>query len=409
MSRPAPSPGPSMSARRPEPVARARGLESIHDIDAALWDRCAGGDNPLVGHDFLACLEDSRSAVPETGWAPGHIVLEDPQGEVVACAPAYFKSHSHGEYVFDHGWADAFERAGGAYYPKLLVAVPFTPATGPRLLVAPGGDTGERRRLLASAIVRMARQAGVSGAHVNFATEPEWRLMGELGFLQRTGVQFHWRNRGYEDFDAFLETLSSRRRKTIRRERRDAVAAGIDIEVLSGDRLTPSVWDAFFAFYRDTGERKWGVPYLTRRFFDLLGERMADKVALVMCRRGERWVAGALNLIGATALFGRYWGCAEDHRFLHFECCYYQAIDYAIRRGLARVEAGAQGPHKIRRGYVPVPTYSSHWIEHGGLRDAVARFLEQETDHIEGEIDAIRRHHSPFRHGDGEGRAVSRT
>jgi predicted N-acyltransferase len=251
--------------------------------------------------------------------------------------------------------------------------------------------------VLASTIVRVAQEAGITTAHVNFSTEDEWRLMGDMGFLQRTGVQFHWENEGYGDFDAFLESLSSRKRKAIRKERREVIESDIQIEILSGGDLTKEVWDSFFAFYRDTGSKKWGTPYLTRRFFDLLGERMGDKVALVMCRRNGRWIAGALNLIGGTTLFGRYWGCIEDHRFLHFEACYYQAIDHAIRLGLDRVEAGAQGSHKIQRGYMPVHTYSAHWIGHEGFRTAVARFLKEEADHVDWEVEAIEREYSPFK------------
>jgi len=378
---------------------QARSVASIHEVPEAAWDACAGTVNPFVSHDFLSCLEDSNSAIAETGWAPAHILLEEMDGSLLGCAPAYFKSHSYGEFVFDHGWADAFERAGGRYYPKLLVAVPFTPATGPRLLVPPGPEAAELRRVMASTVVRVAQEAGVTTAHVNFATEDESRLLGEMGFLLRTGVQFHWENEGYGDFDAFLESLSSRKRKAIRKERREALEDGVEIEILTGGDLTRDVWDAFFAFYRDTGSRKWGTPYLTRRFFDLLGERMGERVALVMCRRHGRWIAGALNLIGSDTLYGRYWGCVEDRRFLHFEACYYQAIEHAIRLGLARVEAGAQGSHKIQRGYMPVHTHSAHWIGHEGFRTAVARFLKEEADHVDWEVEAIEREYSPYRQG----------
>jgi predicted N-acyltransferase len=379
------------------PTLQARSVASIHDIAPEAWNRCAGADNPFLHHAFLACLEDSGSATPETGWAPAHILLEDLKGALLACAPAYFKSHSYGEFIFDHGWADAFERAGGRYYPKLLVAVPFTPATGHRLLVPAGADAAALRRTLAATIVKVAEEAGVSSAHVNFATHAEWEEMGKLGFLQRTGVQFHWENAGYDDFDAFLASLSSRKRKAIRKERREATEGDVEIVPLSGADLTPEVWDAFYSFYRDTGSRTWGTPYLTRRFFDMLGERLGERVLLIMCRRDGRWIAGALNLIGHDTLYGRYWGCIEDHRFLHFECCYYQAIDYAIEHGLARVEAGAQGSHKIQRGYLPALTYSAHWIEHGGLREAVARFLKEESQHVDWEVEAIQRDYSPFR------------
>ncbi|MBT5433909.1 MAG: N-acetyltransferase [Rhodospirillaceae bacterium] len=379
---------------------QARSIASIHDVARDDWDACAGPDNPFLLHTFMACLEDSGSAVPETGWAPAHILLEDMEGALLGCAPAYFKSHSYGEFVFDHGWADAFERAGGRYYPKLLIAVPFTPATGPRLLVPVCDEADAIRKTLAATIVRVAEEAGVSSAHVNFSTAEEWELMGKLGFLQRTGVQFHWENDAYEDFDGFLTSLNSRKRKAIRKERREAVENDIEIVQLTGAELTSDVWDAFYAFYRDTGTRKWGTPYLTREFFDLLGERMGDEVLLVMCRREGRWIAGALNLIGKKTLFGRYWGCVEDHRMLHFEVCYYQAIDYAIAHGLERVEAGAQGSHKIQRGYMPMHTYSTHWIEHGGLRDAVANYLKEEGQHIDWEVEAIEENYSPFRKTD---------
>ncbi|MBC6439572.1 MAG: N-acetyltransferase [Rhodospirillales bacterium] len=378
---------------------QTRSIASIHNVAPEAWDACAGSRNPFLKHSFLACLEDSGSATPETGWAPAHILLETLDGNLLGCTPAYFKNHSYGEYVFDHGWADAFERAGGRYYPKLLVAVPFTPATGSRLLV-PGNaaDADALRKTLAATVVRVAEEAGVSSAHVNFATEAEWSLMGELGFLQRTGLQFHWDNDGYESFDGFLGSLASRKRKAIRKERREATGNDIEIVQLTGDALDdPDVWEAFHAFYRDTGNRKWGTPYLTREFFHLLGERMGEDVLLVMCRREGRWIAGALNLIGSETLFGRYWGCIEDHRMLHFEVCYYQAIDYAIAHGLARVEAGAQGSHKIQRGYMPMHTYSAHWIEHGGLREAVTHFLEKEGRQIDWEADAIERKYSPFR------------
>ncbi len=381
------------------PTLRARTVAGIHDVAPAAWDACAGGRNPFLKHAFLACLEDSGSARPETGWAPAHVLLETPDGALSGCAPAYFKSHSQGEYVFDHGWADAFERAGGRYYPKFVVAVPFTPATGPRLLAPDdGGEADTPRKTLAAAVARVAEEAGVSSAHVNFPTRAEWELMGELGFLKRTGLQFHWRNQGYETFDDFLASLSSRKRKAIRKERREAVGDGVEIVRLAGDALGDGeVWDAFYAFYRDTGHRKWGAPYLTRAFFGLLGERMGEDVMLAMGRRDGRWIAGALHLVGADTLFGRYWGCIEDRRMLHFECCYYQAIEYAIEHGLSRVEAGAQGGHKVQRGYMPMHTYSAHWIEHGGLRDAVARFLRQETRHVDWEAEAIGRAYSPFR------------
>ena len=377
-----------------------RTVGRIADLDAGQWDACAGDRNPFVSHAFLRALEDSGSAARQTGWLPSHVAVEDATGRLVACAPAYVKSHSQGEYVFDYGWANAFERAGGRYYPKLLVAVPFSPVPGPRLLAGDGSGAPELRRILGLALAQIASQAELSSVHVNFAGEDDWRLLGEIGYLQRTGVQFHWDNHGYGSFDDFLAQLSSRKRKVIRKERREVLESGIEFHVLRGDRILTEHWDAFFGFYMDTGDRKWGTPYLNRRFFDLLGDGLGDRVVLLLCRRQGRWIAGALNLLGADTLYGRYWGCVEDHRFLHFETCYYRAIDFAIEHGLQRVEAGAQGEHKIQRGYLPVRTHSAHWITHAGLRDAVARFLEEETRHVDWEVEAILRDYTPFRRED---------
>jgi uncharacterized protein len=376
----------------------ARAVSRMADLPAAQWDACAGGDNPFVSHAFLSAVEDAGSASARTGWQPYHIVVEDEAG-VAACAPMYAKSHSQGEYVFDHGWADAFERAGGRYYPKLLVAVPFTPVTGPRLLARPGPGAAARRESLVGALIGAARQLEVSSLHVNFPLEEEWRALGELGLLLRTGEQFHWFNRGYRSFDDFLGDLSSRKRKMIRKEREAARGAGVEIRILSGREIAEEHWDAFFRFYMDTGGRKWGRPYLNRRFFSLLGERMPERIALVMCRRGGRWIAGALNLQGRDALYGRYWGCVEDVPFLHFEACYYQAIEHAIAQGLARVEAGAQGPHKIARGYLPCPIYSAHWIRDGGFRAAVENYLKRERREVAHELEQLAEF-APFRKGE---------
>ncbi|MBT6440863.1 MAG: N-acetyltransferase, partial [Alphaproteobacteria bacterium] len=305
-----------------------------------------------------------------------------------------------GEYVFDHGWAEAFARAGGQYYPKLQVSVPFTPAMGPRLLVDPvHPDPAWARRALLTAATQRCEQIGASSIHITFPTEPEWTAMGEAGLLQRTGVQFHWENDNYADFDAFLATLSSRKRKQIKKERREALPEGLTITALSGDEIKEHHWDAFFVFYQENGARKWGTPYLTRTFFSLLGERMGDQVVLVMAERDGRPIAGALNLMGDGTLYGRNWGCIEDHRFLHFEACYYQAIDYAIKHGLGRVEAGAQGPHKLARGYLPITTYSAHWITHPGLREAIGQYLEREVNEVDWEIEALSKH-SPYRKPD---------
>jgi predicted N-acyltransferase len=362
----------------------ARTVAGLAEVPPADWDACAGDDNPFLGHAFLEALEASGSATAKTGWLPQHLLVEDAAGRIVAAAPLYLKSHSYGEYVFDWGWADAYARAGDRYYPKLQCAVPFTPVPGPRLLVRPEAPEGTRDALV-EALTEVARRLRVSSLHVTFPTEPEWRALGDAGFLQRQGQQFHWHNRGYRDFDDFLEALASRKRKQIRRERRDAVAGGIDVRVLTGAAILPRHWDAFFRFYISTSDRKWGDPYLTRRFFDLIGERLADRIALVIAEKDGRIIAGALNLVGKEALYGRNWGCLGDFPFLHFECCYYQAIEFAIARGLARVEAGAQGPHKIQRGYLPVPTYSAHWIADPALERAVADFLRRETRALERE------------------------
>lgn len=373
----------------------ARVVAGLAEVPAESWDACAGDDNPFVSHAFLEALEESGSATAKTGWLPQHLLIEDSGGRLVAAAPLYLKSHSYGEYVFDWGWAEAYLRAGGRYYPKLQCAVPFTPVPGPRLLVRPDAPEGTEATLI-EMLVEVARRRGVSSLHVTFPTEAEWHALGAAGFLQRQGQQFHWTNRGYRDFEDFLGALSSRKRKQIRRERRDALAGGISIRVLTGKEIMTRHWDAFFRFYRATSDRKWGDPYLTRRFFDLLGERLADRVALVMAEKDGALVAGALNLIGREALYGRNWGCLGDFPFLHFECCYYQAIEFAIARGLARVEAGAQGPHKIQRGYLPVPTYSAHWIADPALGRAVADFLRRETRSVERERAELARL-SPYR------------
>ena len=394
-----PPPGADAAPRREARYA-ARTLSRIAEIDAASWDALRGAGNPFVSHAFLDALEESGCCSADTGWLPQHVVVEDEAGRLVAAMPLYLKSHSQGEYVFDHGWADAFERAGGRYYPKLQCSAPFTPVTGARLLTAPDRDAAHARLLLISAAMQVAERLGVSSLHVTFPTEAEWRALGEAGFLRRTGEQFHWRNRGYACFDDFLATLNARKRKTIRRERAGVRAAGIDIEALSGDALRPAHWDAFYRFYIDTGQRKWGAPYLNRAFFALLHERLADRVALMMCRRDGRYIAGALNLIGENALFGRHWGCVERHDFLHFEACYYRAIDFAIERGLEWVEAGAQGPHKVQRGYLPRRTYSAHWIADPRFRDAVADYLDRERDHVDWEIEAVEREFSPYRKAD---------
>lgn len=369
----------------------------ISEIGQATWDRLAGTDNPFLSYAFLDALEESESCCAETGWLPQHVVVEDETGAAIAAMPLYLKNHSRGEYVFDHGWADAFERAGGRYYPKLQCSVPFTPATGPRLLVTPDADPELARTALLSGAVQVAQRHNVSSLHVTFPTEDEWRLMGDAGFLLRTGEQFHWANNDYADFGEFLATLNARKRKMIRKERARALESRIEIETLTGDALRPEHWDAFFQFYMDTGSRKWGTPYLTRLFFDRIHDTMADRIALVMCRRDGRYIAAALNFIGSDTLFGRNWGCIEHHDFLHFEACYYRAIDFAIEHGLKWVEAGAQGPHKIQRGYLPRHTYSAHWIADASFRKAVADYLDHERRQVDYEIDIIGKDYTPYR------------
>ena len=384
-----------------------RVIPAIGEVSAAAWDACANplardpesthegphpkskvlkveyqAYNPFISHAFLHSLELSSSATARTGWQPQHLLAETDDGEILGAVPCYLKSHSRGEYVFDRGWAEAYERAGGSYYPKLQVSVPFTPATGRRLLVRAGADTEVIRAALAAGLVEVCRRHEASGVHVTFLPEQEERLLAARGFLSRTDQQFHWENAGYTSFDAFLEALSARKRKTIRRERREALEPGISVHWLTGRDLTEEAWDAFFAFYMETGSRKWGRPYLTREFYSLVGERMADRIVLIMAKRAGRWIAGAINFIGSDTLYGRHWGAIEHHPFLHFEICYYQAIAFAIERGLQRVEAGAQGEHKLARGYLPVTTYSAHYIADPGLRRAIADYLVRERAYV---------------------------
>src|SRR5258706_1580111 len=385
-------------------------VSSVGQIPAADWDACAnprlgpgahnGLDrsalpdtaqnsctdlvfsyNPFVSHAFFSALEASGSACARNGWGPRHL-LDRLDGAIVGLVPCYLKSHSQGEYVFDRGWADAYERAGGRYYPKLQVSAPFTPATGPRLLIREGMDHERICGALASGLVALCGMTKASSVHVTFAREAEWKFLAAQGFLQRNDQQFHWHNRGYGCFEDFLNSLNSRHRKAIRRERREALADGITIHALTGNDITEDAWDAFFAFYMETGSRKWGRPYLTRPFFSLVGESMAKDVLLVMARRNGRWIAGAINFIGSETRLGRNWGAIEHHPFLHFEVCYYQAIDFAIRLRLKTVEAGAQGEHKIARGYLPQTTYSAHYIVDPGLRRAISDYLRHERAYV---------------------------
>ena len=367
---------------------------SIHEIPEREWDFCAGTQNPFVSHAFLAAVEDSGSAGPRTGWLPRHAALRNGAGLLVAAAPMYAKGHSYGEYVFDHGWARAFEQAGGDYYPKLQVAVPFSPVPGPRLLMRPGSDID--MATFGAALAQACRDMKLSSVHCTFCTQPEQEALGESGWLKRVGVQFHWYNQGFADFDGFLEALSSRKRKSIRRERRDANAAGLQFLTLQGAAIEKRHWDAFFGFYESTVDRKWGSAYLKKPFFPMLSERLGDRVVLMMAEHDGKLVAGALNLLGEDTLYGRNWGCIGEWPFLHFELCYYRAIEFAIEHKLARVEAGAQGEHKIQRGYVPSETYSAHWIAHTGLRRAVSDHLKQEREAMRAEIEALKEF-SPFK------------
>jgi len=392
-------------------LVEIRVLPGIDRIDAREWDACAAPEaadggralSPFTTHRFLLALEQSGSAAAGEGWAPHHLVASLDE-RIVGVMPLYLKGHSQGEYVFDHSWAHAWERAGGEYYPKLQSAVPFTPATGPRLLTRPDSlanpdaEPNMVRAALLQGAINLTERNGLSSLHITFCTDDEWKLGGQLGLLQRTDQQFHWQNHGYADFEAFLGALSARKRKQIRKERAGALASGVEINLLTGDELRPAHWDAFWHFYQDTSGRKWGRPYLTREFFDLIHQTMRDDILLVLCKRSGRWIAGALNFIGGDTVYGRNWGCIEDHAFLHFETCYYQAIEFAIQHGMARVEAGAQGPHKLARGYEPVTTRSLHWIPDPGFRKAVADYLQHERTAVAQENTALATM-TPFRKG----------
>lgn len=380
-------------------------INSLHDVGDAAWSTLSGTSrfgeapyNPFISFAFLSSLEDSGSAADEAGWIGSHLVVRDEAGTLEAAMPAYLKLHSQGEYVFDHAWADAFERAGGRYYPKLQSSIPFTPASAPKLLVRCGGDETALQPLLARGAQAVVDKLQLSSAHVTFVSEGEARVLEEQGFLRRNDQQFHWYNDGFASFAQFEDALASRKRKQIRKERREALMHDITIEWVSGSDLKEHHWDAFFDFYMDTGARKWGQPYLTRSFFSLIGERMADDIVLILAKRAGRYIAGALNFKGSDALYGRNWGCTEHHRFLHFEVCYYQAIDYAIENGLSRVEAGAQGAHKLARGYVPAITTSMHHIPHRGFREAVNDYLAHEREQVVFEADYLEQR-SPFRKG----------
>lgn len=375
---------------------------SLSEVDRAAWDAVANPPceryDPFLSWDFLEAMESSGAATPETGWTPMHLLAEHPDGRLCAAMPLYAKTHSYGEFVFDHSWADAFERAGGKYYPKLLSAVPFTPVTGRRRLVPPGPDQMRLETALISGAVQIAEQNGFSSLHVNFVTEIESAALSEIGLLARTDQQFHFVDEGYGDFDGFLAALSSAKRKNLRKERAKA-QEGLTFRHLTGDEITEDDWDAFYVFYLDTGARKWGSPYLTRESFALIGERMADKVLLVMAYEDGLPIAGAMNMIGSDTLYGRYWGCTAHKPMLHFEVCYYQAIDYALAHGLKYVEAGAQGGHKLARGYRPVTTRSAHWIAHPGLRAAISDYLARERQAVSRDQDYLAER-TPFKKGE---------
>ncbi len=398
----------------PEAASSVRVLSAISEISREEWDACANPGwrsvrpldapaadprspyNPFLAYDFLSALEASGSATARTGWRPQHLILDGGDGSARGAMPLYLKNHSMGEYVFDQGWAEAYQRAGRSYYPKLQASVPFTPVTGPRLLMRDPVDR-DGETLLAEAAASLAPERRASSVHATFLPEEQWSRLGEDGWLQRTDQQFHFLNEGYRDFADFLAALASRKRKAIRHERAGALAGGVTVEALTGAEITESAWDAFFAFYMDTGSRKWGRPYLNRKFFSLVGESMADRIVLILARKEGRPIAGALNFVGSDTLYGRYWGATEPQPFLHFELCYYQAIDWALARGLSRVEAGAQGEHKLARGYRPVTTYSAHWIADPALRRAIAAYLERERQQVADE-QADLAGHVPFRH-----------
>lgn len=381
-----------------------RVVDSIADISADPWQKLSGASknqpdhiyNPFVSHAFLSALEQSKCAVRETGWYGQHLILEDADGSLHGAVPGYVKSHSQGEYVFDHSWADAYERAGGQYYPKYQASVPFTPATGPRLLVAPSIDAAVGKQALANGITQLTEKLGLSSAHVTFAAQTDVQAMQDAGFLHRTDQQFHFCNDGFESYADFLDTLASRKRKNLKKERQSALENGITIEWYTGADITEEVMDAFYNFYTDTGSRKWGQPYLNRQFYTLINETMADDILLVMAKREGSFVAGAINFIGGDTLFGRHWGCIENHPFLHFEVCYHQAIDFAIERKLKFVEAGAQGQHKLARGYMPKTTHSMHYLPNESFRNAVADYLQHERAEV-AQFGKVLGDHGPFK------------
>ena len=384
-----------------EKSVTAKVVQRIAAISAAEWDACAGPDNPTVGHTFLNAMEESGSATEKTGWLPHHVAIEDAGGRLIGCAPCYVKSHSYGEYVFDWGWAEAFERAGGQYYPKLQVSVPFTPVTGPRLMVRPGADAAMVRSALLQALTEIAKELKLSSLHITFTPEAEYEMLGAAGLSQRTGQQFHWSNPGYQSFDDFLGALSSDKRKMVRKERKKA-NEGLTIETLTGDALTDRHMDAFYRFYLNTVDKRWAHAYLNREFFRMIRAQMPANIVLVMAFDAGAPAGAALNILGSDTLFGRSWGAAKHYDMLYFEACFYRAIEFAIAKGLKRVEAGAQGPHKIARGYLPAATYSAHWIRDPNFRRAIEDFLKRERAKVAHEMEILAER-SPFRKGDSHG------
>lgn len=392
-------------AQTPADKRYAKVCDSLSEVGAKDWDLCANAKdqslgahagNPFTRYAFLDALERSGSATAETGWAPYHLALYDEHDAICGVVPLYLKSHSQGEYVFDHAWADAYHRAGRSYYPKFQISVPFTPATGRRLLTPPASDTTTTERQLMAALIDVTGQLDVPSLHLTFLPKDQWQRLGDMGLLQRTDQQFHWQNDGYDTFDNFLAALASRKRKNLRKERQAALDNDIDIEWLTGSDIKEHHWDAFYGFYQDTGSRKWGRPYLTRDFFSMVGESIPNQTLLIMCKRNDRYIAGALNFMGEDCLYGRHWGCTEHHPFLHFETCYYQAIEFAITNKIGRVEAGAQGEHKLARGYTPTLTYSAHYITDPQFRAAIADYLERERRHVDVHNDILS-DHTPFR------------
>ncbi|MBL42102.1 MAG: GNAT family N-acetyltransferase [Rhodospirillaceae bacterium] len=374
-------------------------ITNITSINNDSWNSCAGTSNPFVSYEFLETLEESNCISEKTGWIPYHLTVNDKENNLVACCPLYVKTHSQGEYVFDHSWANALEQAGGNYYPKLLVAIPFTPVSGPRLLVKSKNHSKFIKNIMIERIIEIAKQNNFSSLHLNFTQNIDNNILLNKNFLSRVGIQFHWKNNDYKDFNDFLFFLSSRKRKSILKEREKALKEKIKIYTFTGKNITCEHLESFYKFYIDTTSKKWGIPYLNKKFFNLLNEKINNKIVLIMAKRQDEWVAGAMNLLGEDTLYGRYWGCLEEHKFLHFEICYYQAIDFAIKNKITNVQAGAQGPHKLSRGYLPEKTYSWHWLNNSSLNEAVKKFLIEEKKSIDQTIDYFK-NLSPYKNNE---------